>query len=77
MIVVHGSFSLCIGIFKSHLVFKQLTWALMQWLKLLAWKVGDCGFEPHYGLQVPKKQYVSFPLTSKDSILWGASVTER
>ena len=32
----------------------------MQWLKLPAWKVGDRGFEPHYGLQVSyKKQNVS------------------
>ena len=77
VIVVHGLFSLCIGIFKSHLVFKQLTWALMQWLKLPAWKVGDRGFKPHYGLQVPKKQYVSSPLTRKDSFLWRAFVTER
>ena len=31
----------------------------MQWLKLPAWKVGDRGLEPHSGLQVSKKQYVS------------------
>ena len=30
-------------------------WALMQWLKLPAWKVGNRGFKPHYGLQVSKK----------------------
>ena len=34
-------------------------------------------FEPHCGLQVSKKQNVSSPLTRKDSILWGASVTKR
>ena len=45
--------------------------ALVQWLKLPAWKVGDRGFEPHSGLQVSKKQNVSFSLTRKDSILWG------
>ena len=49
--------------------------ALVQWLKLLAWKVGDRGFEPHSGLQVSKKQNISSPLTRKKSILWGASVT--
>ena len=56
-----------------------LTWAgaLVQWLKRPAWKVGDRGFEPHSGLQILKKQSVYFPLTSKYSILWGASVTER
>ena len=46
-------------------------------LKLPAGKVGDRGFEPHSGLQISKKQNVSSPLTRKDSILWGASVTER
>ena len=45
----------------------------MQWLKLPAWKVGDRGFEPHFGLQVSKKQNVSSPLTRKNSILWGTS----
>ena len=34
--------------------------ALLQWLKLPACKVGDCGFEPHSGLQVSKKQNVSY-----------------
>ena len=36
--------------------------ALVQWLRLSAWKVGDRGFEPHCGLQVSKKQNVSSPL---------------
>ena len=49
----------------------------MQWLKLPAWKVGVCGFEPHSGLQVSKKQNVSSLLTHKDAIVWVASVTER
>ena len=48
--------------------------ALVQWLKLPAWKVGDRGFEPSSGIQVSKKQNVFFPLTS---ILLGASLTER
>ena len=48
--------------------------ALVQWLKLPAWKVRDRG--PYSGLQVSKRQKVSSPLTSKDSILWGASVTK-
>ena len=51
--------------------------ALVQWLKLPVWKVRDRGFEPHAGFQVSKKQNVSSLLTRKDSILWGASVTER
>ena len=38
---------------------------LVQWLK-----VGYCGLDPYSGLQVSKKQNVSFPLTGKDSILW-------
>ena len=50
---------------------------LVQCLQLPAWKVGDRGFEPHSGLQVSKKQNLSFPLTRKDTILWGASMTER
>ena len=37
--------------------------ALLQWLKLSAWKVGGRGFEPHSGLQISKKQNVSPPLT--------------
>ena len=48
--------------------------ALVQWLKLPAWEVGHHGFESHSGLQV-SKQNVSSPLTRKDSILWGSSVT--
>ena len=50
---------------------------LVQWLKLPGGKVGDRGFKPHSGLQVPKKQNISFPLTRKYSILCGACVTER
>ena len=49
----------------------------MQWLKLPAWKVGGRGFEPHFDPEVSKKQNVYSPLTREDSILWGASVTER
>ena len=49
----------------------------MQRLKQPAWKVGDSGFEPLYGLQVSKKQNVSSPLTREDSILSGASVTKK
>ena len=56
----------------------RISWAgaLVQWLKLPAWEVGDRGFEPHYGLQASKKQNVSFPVTRNDSKLWGAFVTE-
>ena len=48
----------------------------MQWLKLPAWKVGGRGLEPLFGIQVTKKQNVSSLLTRKDSILWGAYVTD-
>ena len=50
--------------------------ALVQWLKLRAWKVEDREFEPHSGLQVSKKK-VSSPITRKEAILWGTSVNER
>ena len=43
--------------------------ALVQWLKLPAWNVGDRGFEPDSGLQVSKKHDVSSPLTRKDPII--------
>ena len=46
--------------------------ALVQWLKLPAWKVRDRKLEPH-----SKKPNTSSPLTPEDSILWRASVTER
>ena len=46
----------------------------VQWLKLPTWKVGDRGFETRSGPQVSKKQNVSY---RNDSVLWGASVTER
>ena len=54
-------------------------WAggLLLWLKLPARKFGDRGFKPNSALQVSKKQNVSSPLTRKDPILCGASVTER
>ena len=51
--------------------------ALVQWLKLPAWKVGDFLLEPRSCIQVSKKQDVFFPLTRKDSILWGASAADR
>ena len=47
----------------------------MQWLKLPVCK--DRGFEPRSGLHVSKKHNVFSALTRIDSILWGASVTER
>ena len=34
-------------------------------------------FIPRSDIQVSKKQNVFSPLTGKDSVLWGASVTER
>ena len=56
---------------ESNLTFiykKNRAGALVQWLKLPALKVGDLESEPHSGLQVSKKQNVSFPLTRKTSI---------
>ena len=50
--------------------------ALVQLLELPAWKVRDCGLESHSGIHVSKEENVSSPLTRKESILWGASVTE-
>ena len=44
---------------------------------LPAWKVGDREFVPHSGIQVTKKQNVSSPQMREDSLLWGASATER
>ena len=51
--------------------------AMVQWLKLPAWKVGDSGFELRSGIQVSKKQNVSSLLTRENSILWRVSVTEK
>ena len=50
---------------------QQCIWAeaLVLWLKVPAWKIGDRRLELHSGLQVSKKQNVSSPLTRKDSIL--------
>ena len=53
----------------------SVVFVFVQWLKLPDWKVGDCGFESHSGLQVLKKQNVASLLTRKHSILWGSSVT--
>ena len=51
--------------------------ALVQWLKLPAWKVRDRELVPCSGIQVSKKQNVSSTLTRKRAILWGDSVIER
>ena len=51
--------------------------ALVQWLKLLAWKFVDRWFRAPLRPQVSKKQNVSSPLTRKHPILWGTSVTKR
>ena len=51
--------------------------ALVQWLKLHTWKVGDPGFEPHSGLQVSRKQNVSSPTTRNDSIWLACSISDR
>ena len=42
-----------------------------------AWEIGDRGFKTHSGIQVSKEQNVSSSLTRKDSILRGASISER
>ena len=49
---------------------------MIQWLKLPVLKVGDRGYESHFGLQVSNEQIFSSPLTRKNSKLRGASVTE-
>ena len=62
------------SIAKSQLIlFADGAGALVQWLKLPAWKVG----EPLSGIQVSKKHNVSSPLTRNDSLLWGSSVTDN
>ena len=38
---------------------------------------GNCELEPRSGIQASKKQNVSSLLTCNDTILWGASVTEK
>ena len=46
---------------KTNVANKNITylllwiWALVNWLQLLALKVGDLGLEPHSGRQVSKK----------------------
>ena len=50
--------------------------ALVLWL-MPAWKVGDRELEPHSGNKISKKHIFSSPLTRKDAILWGTSLTER
>ena len=35
------------------------------------------GFVPRSGPQLSRKQNISFPLTRKESVLWGASVTRE
>ena len=45
-----------------------LAGALLQWLKLPAWKVRDRGFEPHSGFHILKNKNVSSPLTCKEFI---------
>ena len=49
----------------------------VQWLKLRDWKAGNCVFVLRLGIQVSKKQNVFFPLTRKDLILCGSSVTKK
>ena len=44
---------------------------------LLAWKIGASGFVPSSEIQLSKKNKVSYRLSRKDPISWGASVTER
>ena len=55
-----------ISVVHVHLIMYASRGALVQWLKLHAWKVGDRGFEPNSGLQVSKKQNFSLPLTHKE-----------
>ena len=49
----------CYKVYISQIYIKLLlAGALVQWFKLLAWKVGDRGFEPRSGIHVLKKQNV-------------------
>ena len=55
---------------------------LVQWLKLLAWKIyflknRRSRVRPTTGIQISKKQIVTSSLACKDFILRGASVAER
>ena len=52
------------GTFRAHPYTLDGVGTLAQWLKLLAWKVGDRGFEPRPCIQVSKKQNVSSLLTA-------------
>ena len=58
--------NLIMGEWTEGLSWGRRAGALVQWLKLPAWKVGDCGFEPHSGLQLSKKQNCFFPAHCKD-----------
>ena len=51
--------------------------ALVQWLKLLLGKAEIAGSSPTQAFKFQRKHILSSPLTRKDSILSGASVTER
>ena len=63
---------------EKHIIYYTMSaWALVQLLKMPAWKVEDGGLEPRSGNKVLKKQNVSSLLTRKDLMLWGASVTDR
>ena len=66
-LILHGDFGLSLimliyipllvtSLFLSAKPVDRGAGALVQWLKLPAWKVGDRGFEPHSGLQVSKKK---------------------
>ena len=55
--------TLSIQIDSSKFLVRWRVGALVQLLKLPAWKVRDRGFKPRSGIQVSKKHHVSSPLT--------------
>ena len=60
----------------SHHIDHKLPGSLVQWLKLPAWEDSDLGFVRRSGKEAKKQMFLP-SLIRKDSILWGASVTER
>ena len=58
-----SDFTHLLSILKHNKLIYHFNWVgNLQWLKLLAWKVDDRGFEPHSGIQVSKKQKCFFPV---------------
>ena len=71
------------GIFTTHFSLtlvasgRYLGFVLVLWLKLPAWKVGDSGCVPRFGIQVSKKKLLPRSLEKIQYCAWGATVTKR